>query len=226
MTVAEEAQEQAAESEAPPEEVVEEPQEETAPEEAATEIVTEAEEPAASAPLASLRPQARPNRPAPPEPAPETEPTTTTASSEAAEEPEPPEVEEDAVDAAVEAALAGAAEATAPEAPSGPPLTGSEQEGFRVAVQACWNVDAGSEAARIAVTVGFSLDRNGRVEGSVRQISADDGPQAAVNAAFEAARRAVLRCQNANGRSGYDLPEEKYGQWRDVEMTFDARTPY
>lgn len=35
--------------------------------------------------------------------------------------------------------------------------------------------------------------------------------------AFEAARRAILRC----GATGYDLPAEKYGQWRDIEMTFN-----
>ena len=35
--------------------------------------------------------------------------------------------------------------------------------------------------------------------------------------AFEAARRAVIRC----GASGYHLPAEKYDQWREIEMTFD-----
>ena len=39
----------------------------------------------------------------------------------------------------------------------------------------------------------------------------------AQNAAFEAARRAVLRCQ----RGGFDLPIEKYDHWRDIEMTFN-----
>ena len=35
--------------------------------------------------------------------------------------------------------------------------------------------------------------------------------------AFEAARRAIIRC----GSSGFDLPAEKYGHWRDIEMTFN-----
>ena len=34
---------------------------------------------------------------------------------------------------------------------------------------------------------------------------------------YEAARRAILRC----GTKGYDLPQEKFGQWRDIEMTFN-----
>ena len=35
--------------------------------------------------------------------------------------------------------------------------------------------------------------------------------------AFEAARRAIIRC----GSNGYDLPREKYGQWQNIEMTFN-----
>ena len=34
---------------------------------------------------------------------------------------------------------------------------------------------------------------------------------------LERARRAVLRCQ----RGGYDLPPEKYDQWREIELTFN-----
>jgi len=97
-------------------------------------------------------------------------------------------------------------------------MTGSEREGFRVAVNRCWNVDPGSVAARVTIVVGFSLDQAGKVQGDVRQISADGGDAGAVRTAFQAARRAILRCQNPNG---YQLPAEKYGQWKDVEITFD-----
>lgn len=97
-------------------------------------------------------------------------------------------------------------------------MTGSEREGFRLAVNGCWNVDPGSVAARVTVEVGFSLDQNGRVQGEVRQLSATGGDASAVNIAFQAARRAILRCQTQNG---YQLPAEKYGQWKDVVITFD-----
>ena len=40
---------------------------------------------------------------------------------------------------------------------------------------------------------------------------------AAVQTAFQAARRAVLRCE----KGGYDLPAEKYEQWKEIEMTFN-----
>lgn len=176
-------------------EVVEPAQTPTAPEEAATEIVIEDATPSGAV-TTSARPKTRPNRPAP------ATPSETTSASD---------------DAAVAAALAAALAATAPDLPAGPPLTGSETEGFRVAVNRCWNVDPGSQAARVTVTVAFNLDQAGRVQGDVRQVAVDGGTSGSQSIAFEAARRAILRC----GASGYDLPADKYDQWREVEITFD-----
>jgi hypothetical protein len=195
-----------------------EEQQATAPEAAATEIVTEAEEPA-RAPAASVRPQVRPNRPAPSQ--------TAETPTEPATPAEPtPAVQEDtaAVDAtasaiagALEEALSGATTGTA----SGPPLTQGETEGFRIAVQDCWVVDVGSQAANVSVTVGFDMDRSGRVVGaSLRMLSAEGGSGPAVDTAFQAARRAILRCQG----DGYNLPPEKFDQWKSVEMTFNPES--
>ncbi len=170
------------------------------PEETTTEIVTEAEEPASAAPTQSLRPVARPERVASAQPEPETAPAS------------------DDVDSVVADLLE---EATAPApAPSGPPLSRGETEAFRIAVQECWNVDVGSQAADVVVTVGFSLSEGGVVEGDVRLISAQGGTEAAQRTAYQSARRAVLRCQ----RGGYDLPVEKYDQWREIEMTFNPES--
>lgn len=187
--------------------VVEEQVEETAQEETATAIVPEDLTPSGAVET-SIRPSARPNRPAP-APEPEAEPEETQT---AVAEPEAEEAVDDAVAAALESATA------APDVPQGPPMTGSEREGFRVAVNRCWNVDPGSVAARVTVEVGFSLDQTGRVQGDVKQLSATGGDANAVSIAFQAARRAILRCQNPNG---YQLPAEKYGQWKDVVITFD-----
>lgn len=185
-----------------PAEVVEEPQEATAPEEATTEIVTEAETPSGAV-TTSLRPQVRPNRPKP-QPEPSETPN--------AQEPDVSDTD-DAVAAALASALAGA---TQSDAPTGPPMTSSEREGLRVAVNACWNVDPGSVAARVIVEVGFGLDPSGKVSGEVRLLGSD-GDKSATQTAFQAARRAILRCQ----KGGYDLPAEKYDQWKDVVITFD-----
>jgi hypothetical protein len=176
-----------------------------APEEATTQIVTEADTPSGAV-TTSLRPAVRPNRPTPPA---ETPAETSTATAT------PPASTPDDVAAAL--AEAGAGQSGAPAASQGPPMTGSERDAFRVAVQQCWNLDVGSESARIEVKVGFELDRSGRVVGEVRFISATPGSDAAVRSAFEAARRAVLRCQ----ADGYQLPPEKYDEWRLVELTFN-----
>ncbi len=182
-------------------EAAEKPVEETAEEAASTEIITEPkqEEVASAAPSRSVRPRVRPSQPAA-----QPDPT-----------PTPSESTDDAVTAALEAAAAAASET--PRAPSGPPLTQGEQDGLRVAVQECWVVDVGSRAADVTVVVGLSLDQSGKIQGDVRLIDATGGDQGAVQTAFQAARRAVLRCQ----KNGYDLPIDKYDHWRDVEITFN-----
>ncbi|PHP26345.1 hypothetical protein CJ301_16805, partial [Limimaricola cinnabarinus] len=166
------------------------------------------------------RPPSRPARAAPepepaPEPAPVTEPETQTASSRDAEPETPPAA--DTSDAVADALAAALASTPAPAANPGPPMTGAEQSAFRVAVQECWNVDVGSEAARVTLTVAFDLDPQGRVQGDIRRVGGQGGSEAAIEAAFQSARRAILRCQ----RDGYVLPAEKYEQWKEVEMTFD-----
>ncbi|MCH2164224.1 MAG: cell envelope integrity protein TolA, partial [Marinovum sp.] len=120
---------------------------------------------------------------------------------------------------AVNAALQNALNASEP-APLGPPLTSGEREGLIVAVQDCWVVDVGSQSADVIVTVGVEMNRDGTVSGGVRLISAIGGDARAQEVAFQAARRAVLRCQ----RGGYDLPDEKYEQWKEIEITFNPES--
>lgn len=185
-------------------ETPQEQQEATAPEEATDRIEPEAQETAVLAPKSSPRPPARrPQRPAQPTP----DDATATQSTPA------PEATQAAVNDALAAALGGAA----PDAPSGPPMTAGEKDNLRLAVQQCWVVDVGSRAANVTVTVGLSLDRNGKVQGDIRMLSAEGGSPVEAETAFQSARRAILRCQ----KTGYDLPAEKYGQWRDIEMTFN-----
>lgn len=205
---------EAADPEAVSPDVAEERREATAPPETATEIVTEAEE--RFAPSASIRPQARPQRAsqAAPEPV-----------SDSVPEPTAPAAADplSAAQADITAALAEALSAApAPPAPTGPPMTGGERDALRLAVQACWVVDVGSEASNITVTVGIEMDPDGKVvPGSVKMVGASEGGAAAVQTAFQAARRAVLRCQ---GGEGYGLPPEKFEQWREIEMTFNPDT--
>ena len=186
-----------------------EQQEATAPEEAATEIVTEAEKPA-NAPTTSMRPPSvRPSAPVR-----TAEPATPERETPAPQTPAPAPTEA-AVNDALRQALGGGGE----EIPQGPPLTAGEKDALRVAVSSCWSLGAVSTevlGTTVVVTVGMTPDAK-PVEGSIRLASSSGGSAAAVEKAFQTARRAILRC----GRNGYGLPAEKYGQWKEIEMTFN-----
>ena len=140
-----------------------------------------------------------------------------TAEVEEAEPVEEASADTASVDDALAAALADSGAGQAAEADPGPPMTGAEQDAFRVAVQQCWVVDPGSQAGRVSVTVAFQLGRDGKVAGDVELLTHNADSSEAANSAYESARRAILRCQG----DGFPLPAEKYEQWRLVEMTFD-----
>jgi hypothetical protein len=109
--------------------------------------------------------------------------------------------------------------AQTPRGPTGPPLTGGEKEGLRVAVQQCWNTGSlSSEALLVTVVVSVEMATDGKPQSnSIQMLSAIGGSNEAAKQAFEAARRAIIRC----GARGYDLPSDKYEQWREIEMTFN-----
>lgn len=199
-----------------------EPQDATAPPETTTAIVTEADRPAA--PATSPRPPT--NRPDRPVRAAETRPEPQAQPEDRQETP--PETEPtDALAAAVADAVAEAqsdrpqpaSEPARPAAPAGPPLSGSELEGLRVAVGSCWNVGTlSTEAQGTTVTVYVAMNENGTPRSeSIRMLSSSGGGEAAARKVFDTARRAILRC----GQDGFPLPVEKYGQWREIEMTFN-----
>lgn len=186
-------------------EVQQEQQDQTAPEEATDEIVTEAEETPELSPRASPRPPARPSRP---EPAQEPQVAETPEPAQ-----EPTQSDQGAINDALAEALGGAQE------PSGPPLTSGEKDAMRLAVSQCWNVGSlSTDALSTVVVVGFSLNRDGTVVGgSLTMLDSSGGSAGAAKQAYEAARRAILRC----GAKGYDLPADKYAQWQNIEITFN-----
>ncbi len=178
-----------------------EPDEPAAPEAASDRIVTEAEEERTYAPASSMRPRARPARPV----------------RQAETEPEP--APQSDTDDAVAAALEESETPSGAPAPSGPPLTGGEREGLRVAISRCWNVGSlSTDALGTTVVVAVEMERNGRpITGSIRLVASSGGSATGERQAFEAARRAIIRC----GTQGFGLPVEKFEQWREIEMTFN-----
>ena len=201
-----------------------------APEEAAPVIVTEADRPAA-APERSVRPARRPARPAPvvaeaPEPDPDPAPAPAAETPAPTEpEPEPAPAEDPAPEPETDfaSAISGAlAEAVGDPVPAGgPALTQGQRDGFRLAVQNCWNLGTVStEVMNTVITVGFEMTRDGfpRTD-TIRVVNRSGGSDASAQIALERARSAIIACARQSG--GYDLPEESFEQWREVEITFD-----
>ncbi|MBL8561557.1 MAG: hypothetical protein JNN06_04695 [Gemmobacter sp.] len=101
--------------------------------------------------------------------------------------------------------------------------TGAVAEPFRAAVArqvaACWSIDALSpEAQATTVTLGVDLGADAVPQADAITLIASDAPAPAAQEAFEAARRAVLRC----GASGLPLPPDQHEAWRHMELTFTA----
>ncbi len=201
------------------------------PEEAAPVIVTEAveTEPDAPqlAPTSSRRPQSRPEQVADvpvEDPAPDT-----SAEDQAVADAQAASDAQAAADAAaVEAALAEAADVPtedtatdtgAQDLPEGPPMSGSEIEGLRLAINKCWNVGQLSSAAlRITVMLRVEMGENGKPNaGSIEMTGFEGGSAEDAARAFEAGKRAVMRCSG----EGYDLPPEKYAEWSVLNLEFD-----
>ena len=171
-----------------------------APEEASDRIVTEAEEVKTFAPASSKRPRTRPARPV-------------RVAAEPSEEQPEPENSSSAIDAAVREVVEDT------PVRRGPPLTGGEKDALKVAVGKCWNVGSlSTDALATTVVVSVEMEQSGKpITGSIQMVSASGGSEKGAKQAFEAARRAIIRC----GARGFPLPVEKFGDWRNIEMVFN-----
>ena len=108
---------------------------------------------------------------------------------------------------------------TTGSAPQPAPLDRETLNALRMDVQACWNIGGlDTDAQAVSVTVGFTMAQDAKPDaGSLELLSYDGGNHAAATQAYQAARRAILRC----GIDGYDLPSNSYAQWREIKMTFN-----
>ncbi len=86
-------------------------------------------------------------------------------------------------------------------------------------VAACWTIAALSPEAQAAtVTLAVDLGPDAVPQPDAITLIASDAPAAIAQEAFQAARRAVLRC----GAAGLPLPPDQHDQWRHIELTFTA----
>jgi len=79
-------------------------------------------------------------------------------------------------------------------------------------------VPAGLRVAQdLRVVVGAELAADGAViSGSIRLLEPNPIPDPRYQQAFEAGRRALIRCSPYSS-----LPRDKYGQWRNIEVVFN-----
>jgi len=189
--------------------------EEQAPKEATTEVVIEPEfDPNSAAPAKSSRPRGRPRDLAKKaqQAKDKAAKVAAVAQAKAAQEAKVAEA------AAIRDALIQATSEALNSAPTGPPLTASERGGLVLAVQQCWNVPAGLEnAGNLVVVLSVELSRDGKLISSPKLIDPAGTPQGTIRAAYDAGRRALIRC------APYNLPQDKYEQWRQLEVVFNPK---
>lgn len=101
------------------------------------------------------------------------------------------------------------------------PMSLSETDAIRSQFIPCWHAPAGAkDAANLAVRVKVQLQQDGTVLGA--QISPDQSSRYSSDtyfrAAADAAVRAVHKCSPLK-----NLPADKYGTWKDMEINFDPK---
>ncbi|SDK78944.1 hypothetical protein SAMN04488026_105411 [Aliiruegeria lutimaris] len=82
----------------------------------------------------------------------------------------------------------------------------------------CWNVGSlSTDALRTTVKLEVEMYSNTMPRpGTVHMIGSSGSNESATLQAFEAARRAIIRC----GVGGFDLPEDQYERWEKLIVTF------
>jgi hypothetical protein len=92
---------------------------------------------------------------------------------------------------------------------------------MRISVQNCWNVGSlSTEALKARITIGVSILPTGLPDAeSIRLVKYEGASEQAARQAFEAGRRAIIRC----GAKGFQLTKEQYDQWKYLELVFDPK---
>ncbi|MEO1291878.1 MAG: hypothetical protein AAFV62_03455, partial [Pseudomonadota bacterium] len=110
-------------------------------------------------------------------------------------------------------------ERTAPRAtgPLGPPLTGAEKDGIRLALKRCWSRPdvGGTDPNLLLVVMDFDLSPDGWLTGEPVAITPRGAISTRQEAAIRQARAALVQC------SPFALPPEKYDQWKELRVRFD-----
>ena len=104
------------------------------------------------------------------------------------------------------------------------PLSISEKDAIRNQFIQCWRMPAGSkDASNLAVRLRVRLNPDGSLIASelVSDQQSRYGSDPFFKAAVDSARRAVVMCTQPPLGPLKNLPADKYGSWRDMELNFD-----
>lgn len=117
-------------------------------------------------------------------------------------------------------------EANASAAGRGQVLGGDLGASLLAQVSPCWRVPENPAAARRVVTVRFRLTPEGRLRGSVSLVDPARRPtgNSPETIAVDRALTAVQQCVTANGRTGYELPADRYEEWSEVIIRIGLST--
>lgn len=97
----------------------------------------------------------------------------------------------------------------------GSKLSQSETDALKGAISKCWNIPAGvADAPGLVVTVTMNLNPDGSLNGPP-EVKSGGGGDGVGRAAAESAKRAVARC------APYNLPADKYDNWKEMIVHFD-----
>lgn len=98
------------------------------------------------------------------------------------------------------------------------PLSMSQKDAIRSQIEQCWNAPVGAkDAQNLIVTLHLELEQDGTVtKVELAHDSSRYNSDSFFRAAADAAIRAVTRCSPIK-----NLPVDKYGTWRDMEMDFN-----
>ena len=94
-------------------------------------------------------------------------------------------------------------------------MTPAEPDGLIGQIKKCWNPPIGAAEAGLRVTMRFSLNADGSLNGQPSVVEAPAHPLGVSLAA--SARRALIQC------GPYKLPSEKFSAWSQVQATFDPK---
>ncbi len=101
------------------------------------------------------------------------------------------------------------------------PMSISEKDAIRSQISKCWSVPAGAkDAHELIVVLRIELAKDGSViqVELARESKGRYSSDSFFRAAADSAMRAVRQCSPIK-----NLPPEKYGTWRDMELTFDPK---